>query len=122
MNILLDDDLTDTVNQALKAKDADKTSYKELSDGYQRAINLYLCDKDMLLTDKEILYYLVQDGDKYYFWDGNTYQEKCLVALSKDDAQAVGELFEQYPDAVYEQKISDSFDYLVVEDGPVEDA
>ncbi|MBQ3284114.1 MAG: hypothetical protein IJH40_00595 [Ruminococcus sp.] len=110
--VLLDDSLTDIVNKALKASTEDKVSYRELSTGdYDlKVIDFYPCDKNMIITQSGIEYYFIQDGDKYYFWDGNYFNDIAFYPLNEDDAAHVKELYEKYPDAVSYEDVLYQFD------------
>lgn len=102
IQILLDEDLTELINSALKATEKDKVSYRELSTGdYDlKVIDLAPCDNNKIVTRSDVIYYLVQDHEKYYFWDGNYFNDIAFYPFSEDDAVLLKELFEKYPDAI----------------------
>lgn len=110
--VLLDDSLTDIVNKALNAKMEDKVSYRELSTGdYDlKVIDFYPCDKNMIITQSGIEYCFIQDGDKYYFWDGNYFNDIAFYPLNEDDAAHAKELYEKYPGAVSYEDVLYQFD------------
>ena len=99
--VLLNDEESAAVNKALKASEKEKIKYSELSDGAydMQTIRLSVCDKDMLLTDPYTTYFVFKDGERYFFWDGMDYNEKCIYQFKDDDEQIVKNIFRQYPDA-----------------------
>ena len=106
--VLLEDAVTKIVDNALKTPTKDKISYKELSEN-QTDISLQACDKNLILRDWDTNYYFVYDQGKYYFWDGKTSDEKCIVPLNKDDSEIIDDLFDQYPYAVDGAQVGWSF-------------
>lgn len=110
-NVLLSEELTAAVAKALDAPSNEKVSYKELGTGDNdvKSILLNPCDRNMLLTQSTGQCYLVQDRDKYYFWNGNYYTEYSFVPFNEEETALVKELFEQYPDAAHYDNISWQF-------------
>lgn len=107
--VILDEKETDVVDDALKAPDKDKVSYEELGDN-QRNIVISCCDRNKLLRDWDVSYYLVKDEEKYYFRDGTTNNEKCMVPLNEKDSKIIAQLFDQYPGAVNGFQVEWEFD------------
>lgn len=106
--VLLEDDVTKIINSALKTPSKDKISYKELSEN-QTDISFQACDKNLILRDWDANYYFVHDQGKYYFWDGKTSDEKCMVPLNQDDSEIIDDLFDRYPYAVDGAQVGWSF-------------
>nr|WP_316621892.1 hypothetical protein [uncultured Ruminococcus sp.] len=106
--VLLEDAVTKIVDSALKTTAKDKISYKELSEN-QTDISFQACDKNLILRDWDANYYFVHDQGKYYFWDGTTNDEKCMVPLNQDDSEIIDDLFDQYPYAVDGAQVGWSF-------------
>lgn len=106
--VLLEDAVTKIINSALKTTAKDKISYKELSEN-QTDISFQACDKNLILHDWDANYYFVHDQGKYYFWDGKTSDEKCMVPLNQDDSEIIDDLFDQYPYAVDGAQVGWSF-------------
>lgn len=100
-NILLDEEATAAVNNALAASRKDKVEYTVLGDanGDMKTIELYPCDKNMIISQPNTSYHLVQAKEKYYFWDGNYYDSRSIYPLNEKDSATVKAVFEKYPDA-----------------------
>ena len=117
-SVLLDDKITDIVNNALKASADEKVSFRELSTGdYDlKAFVFAPCDKNMIITQSGVRYYLVEDHDKYYFWDGNYINDAAFYPFGADDAALLKALFENYPDAVNYEDILYQFNNTYADD------
>ena len=109
---LLNDEATAVVNKALDSPLADRIKYTELGDSETEyeTIAIFVSDKDMLLTDNEVTYYLLNVNGKYYFWSGNMYDAYGVYPISKDDSGCIKKLFDDYPGAVYYDSMSYYYD------------
>ena len=100
-NVAVPETLSKACISAMKASENDKISYKELSRTVD-TIWIYPCDSEMLLTGNTMEYFnymLVKDKDQYYFWDGNSKQDKSFYPLKDTAADEAIQLFEKYPRA-----------------------
>ncbi|MBQ9680000.1 MAG: hypothetical protein IJV48_04895 [Ruminococcus sp.] len=101
-NILLDQDVTDAINNALKTAESDKV---QLSDERLQSVDAMMierCDKDMIVTTYDSDVVLLRDGEKCYVSnDGSYYRddEYTVCPFDKEGEALIKALFEKYPEA-----------------------
>lgn len=102
--ILIDDELTEIVNNILKAPNDNRIAFESFNPRHAdyQYISLYVCDKDMVLTKRNLDYRLILLNNDVYFWPGTVSnpQKNGFYRLNKEDALLVKELMQRYPDAL----------------------
>lgn len=100
--IIMDQDVTDLINNAIEMSDSDKVLLNEDSLQSAKALLVSPCDKDMMVTDYDAdQIVLLNVGEHYYIrkdvaWDDGYYA--CPV--DEDGAKLIKALFEEHPEAV----------------------
>ena len=99
---LLGDEATEVVRKALDSPESDRFKYTELGGNNTdyESIGLFVCDKDMLLTQNGNAYQLMKVNGKYYFWNGISYDKYGVYPISKDDSGCIEKIFKDYPGAI----------------------
>ena len=121
-DILVDDDMTALIKRILKTPANERKEYTVLSKGdyMVKAIYLRPCDEDMLITDDTMIY-LLRDGNKYYVWDGNEYDEYSICPVKEEDIPAVRAFFDKYESAAQWDDIRWRFENNYYNAGDYED-
>ena len=105
-NILLDDDVSDAINRALKLDEKDRAEYDNLNKNV-KSLMLYRCDKDMVLQDTNKTVYLVRSDDVFYVWESySSYSNGNICPIAKDDAKLIKEFYEMYTDCFEDDDLS----------------
>ena len=102
-NVLLEQDVTDTINKALSTPENDKVKLTEKTLQSVDALMIERCDKNMMVTtfDNNSVV-LLRNGENFYVIDDSYYwaDEYNVCPIDKDGAVLIKELFEKYPEAV----------------------
>ena len=104
--ILLDQDVTDVINNALAASEREKVRLDEESMQSAKAMIVSPCDTEMMLTnDKTDQIVLLRDGENFYvyiseFWNSSEDDGYSVFMIDKEGVELVKSLFDKYPQAV----------------------
>ena len=99
-NIVIDDKAAKAVNNTLK--NGNQFKWSEIEDDQWDSMDIYSCDKDLLVTDARSYSIIVTEGYGYYINDTSDLADSSvLYKVSQEDYSAIDKLYKEYEESNY---------------------